>query len=89
MPNERFDGVLAGGITFQEIQTERTKQKLRIKAYRLRMNTPIIALLMQQTLNEVAPNLTLHEVKPDQINARNVILANVQNDQNLYQSSSY
>ena len=46
------------------------------------MNTPTtVALLMRQTLNEVAPNLVLHEVKPDQINARNVILANVQNDQ--------
>ena len=89
MPNERFDGVLAGGITFQEIQTEKDQTETKDQSLSIENEyTYIIALLMQQTLNEVAPNL-LHEVKPDQINARNVILANVQNDQNLYQSSSY
>ena len=61
-------------------QTENKDQSLSIEneyAY-------TVALLMRQTLNEVAPNLVLHEVKPDQINARNVILANVQNDQKTY-----
>lgn len=85
MPNERFDGVLAGGITFQEIQTEKDQTETKDQSLSIENEyTYIIALLMQQTLNEVAPNLTLHEVKPDQINARNVILANVQNDQKTY-----
>ena len=82
MPNKRFDGVLAGGITFQEIQTEKDQTETKDQSLSIENEyTYIIALLMRQTLNEVAPNLTLHEVKPDQINARNVILANVQNDQ--------
>ena len=85
MPNERFDGVLAGGITFQEIQTEKDQTETKDQSLSIENEyTYIIALLMRQTLNEVAPNLTLHEVKPDQINARNVILANVQNDQKTY-----
>ncbi|MCD5003499.1 DUF916 and DUF3324 domain-containing protein [Enterococcus saccharolyticus] len=83
MTKEKFDGVLAGGITFKERQKEEKEtndQGLSIKneyAY-------VIALLLRQNLNEVAPNLLLHEVEPGQINARNVILANVQNDTKTY-----
>ncbi|MDA3973107.1 DUF916 and DUF3324 domain-containing protein [Enterococcus thailandicus] len=85
MPKEMFDGVLAGGITFKEVQAEdqqkeKDEQGLSIK----NEYSYVVALLMRQNLNEVAPNLLLHEVKPGQINARNVILANIQNDQKTY-----
>ena len=90
MPKDRFDGVLVGGITFKEIVTEKDQTENKDQSLSIENEYAYtVALLMRQTLNEVAPNLVLHEVKPDQINARNVILANVQNDQNLYQSGSY
>ncbi len=82
MPKDRFDGVLAGGITFKEIVTEKDQTENKDQSLSIENEYAYtVALLMRQTLNEVAPNLVLHEVKPDQINARNVILANVQNDQ--------
>ena len=85
MPKDRFDGVLAGGITFKEIVTEKDQTENKDQSLSIENEYAYtVALLMRQTLNEVAPNLVLHEVKPDQINARNVILA-----KNLYQSSSY
>ncbi len=85
MPNDRFDGVMAGGITFQEIQPEKEQTENKDQSLSIENEyTYVVALLMRQSLNEVAPNLVLHEVKPDQINARNVILANVQNDQKTY-----
>lgn len=84
MPKTAFDGVLAGGITFKEIseneQNENNEQGLSIK----NEYSYVVALLMRQTENEVAPNLVLHEVEPGQINARNVILATLQNDQKTY-----
>ena len=85
MPKDRFDGVLAGGITFKEIVTEKNQTENKDQSLSIENEYAYtVALLMRQTLNEVAPNLVLHEVKPDQINARNVILANVQNDQKTY-----
>lgn len=85
MPKDRFDGVLAGGITFKEIVTEKDQTENKDQSLSIENEYAYtVALLMRQTLNEVAPNLVLHEVKPDQINARNVILANVQNDQKTY-----
>ncbi len=84
MPKTAFDGVLAGGITFKEIseneQNENNEQGLSIK----NEYSYVVALLMRQTENEVAPNLVLHEVEPGQINARNVILSTLQNDQKTY-----
>lgn len=84
MPEEKFDGVLAGGITFKEkVKDEKTdtkEQGLSIK----NEYSYVIALLMRQTLNEVSPNLNIIEIKPGQVNARNVILATIQNDQKTY-----
>ncbi len=85
MPGQPFDGVLAGGITFKEVldkekETGKTAQGLSIK----NEYSYVVALLMRQNFNEVEPRLLLGEVKADQINARNVILANVQNDQKTY-----
>ncbi|MBO0462417.1 DUF916 and DUF3324 domain-containing protein [Enterococcus sp. DIV1271a] len=84
MPKTIFDGVLAGGITFKEIteedQSGDDQQGLSIK----NEYSYVVALLMRQTENKVAPNLILHEVEPGQINARNVILATLQNDQKTY-----
>ncbi|MHC5269719.1 DUF916 and DUF3324 domain-containing protein [Enterococcus sp. LJL98] len=83
MPSDSFDGVIAGGLTFKEINEEKTEDKesgMTIK----NEYSYVVAVLMRQTLDEVAPNLTLKKVFPDQINARNAIISEVQNDQMTY-----
>ena len=86
MPNTPFDGVLASGITFKEETSDEGKrqddksQGLSIK----NEYSYVVALLMQQNKKKVEPNLLLKKVSPGQINARNVILVNLQNDQKTY-----
>lgn len=84
MPNESFDGILAGGILFKEEKEKPTsiesKQGLSIE----NDYSYVVGLLMRQNQTAVAPNLILREVKPGQVNARNAILANLQNDQRTY-----
>lgn len=86
MPDQAFDGVIAGGITFKEHQEAQTtatnEQKKGVSitneyAY-------VVALLLRQTTKKVAPEVVLHDVTPSQKNARNVILANLQNTQATY-----
>ncbi|WP_390888128.1 DUF916 and DUF3324 domain-containing protein [Enterococcus raffinosus] len=83
MPSTTFDGVIAGGITFEEEETSgkpTSNQGLAID----NDYSYIVALLLRQTKKDVSPNLVLHEVKPGQLNARNVIQATLQNDQMAY-----
>lgn len=83
MPSDSFDGLIAGGLTFKEINAENSEDDgtgMTIK----NEYSYVVAVLMRQTLNEVAPNLMLKSVFPDQINARNAIISEVQNDQMTY-----
>ncbi|WP_050444156.1 DUF916 and DUF3324 domain-containing protein [Enterococcus faecalis] len=85
MPTEKFDGVLAGGITFKEQINEKEHGASKDQGLSIRNEySYVVALLMRQSLTEVLPNLNLKEVAPGQINARNVILAKVQNDTKTY-----
>ncbi|MGM0238831.1 DUF916 and DUF3324 domain-containing protein [Enterococcus sp. AZ103] len=86
MPSENFDGVMAGGITFKEIKKDnKTADSSNDKGLAIQNEySYVVALLLRENTNEVAPNLKLHTVKASQVNARNVILANVQNDQATY-----
>lgn len=84
MPKEKFDGIIAGGISFKEHKdedkTSETSQGIAIK----NEYSFVVALLLRQNKNSVEPNLVLHNVKADQVNARNVIFATVENDQKTY-----
>ncbi|MBO0473887.1 DUF916 and DUF3324 domain-containing protein [Enterococcus ureasiticus] len=85
MPNEKFIGVLAGGITFKEVTEDTSPAKDNEKGLSIENEySYVVALLMRQNLNEIDPNLLLKDVGPGQINARNVILAGLQNDQKTY-----
>ena len=56
MPKDRFDGVLAGGITFKEIVTEKDRNRNKDQSLSIENEYAYtVALLMRQTLNEVAP----------------------------------
>lgn len=83
MPDEKFDGLIAGGLTFKELKKEAISEEESGMAI-LNEYSYVVAVLMRQTMNEVAPNLSLKKVFPDQINARNVIISTIQNDQMTY-----
>ena len=78
MPNDLFDGVILGGLYFKEKEVSREKGKsnnVQIEnkyAY-------VIGVMLRETNSKVKPDLKLNEVKPEQVNARNVVTANLQN----------
>ncbi|MGY3190508.1 DUF916 and DUF3324 domain-containing protein [Lysinibacillus sp. TE18511] len=85
MPEEEFDGILAGGITLEEKKTtskntEETTQGVSIEnryAY-------VVGITLQETDEIVKQDLQLHDVKAGQVNARNVINATLQNPTATY-----
>lgn len=86
MPDQAFDGVIAGGITLQEQQdskdtaTNEGDQGLSIEneyAY-------VVGIVLQQNENAIQPTLNMLDVFPDQLNARNVIQATLQNPEAMY-----
>lgn len=83
MPNESFDGQIAGGITFsKEGQNDKKADSEGITVKNTYSYT--IALLMKQNENEVSPDLKLTKISPGQINGRNVINVNLQNPTMAY-----
>ncbi|MGE7930826.1 DUF916 and DUF3324 domain-containing protein [Lysinibacillus xylanilyticus] len=85
MPEEEFDGILAGGITLEEKKTtlkntEETTQGVSIEnryAY-------VVGITLQETDEIVKQDLQLHDIKAGQVNARNVINATLQNPTATY-----
>ncbi|MEQ6357166.1 DUF916 and DUF3324 domain-containing protein [Lysinibacillus sp. M3] len=85
MPEEEFDGILAGGITLEEKKassknTEETNKGVNIEnkyAY-------VVGITLQETDEVVKQDLQLHDVKAGQVNARNVINATLQNPTATY-----
>lgn len=82
MPNENLQGLIAGGITFKEKQDTVKKSDKGISIDN--QYQYVIALLMRQRLDGVAPNLSLHDIIPTQVNSRNVMTANLQNSAMTY-----
>ncbi|GAB0169930.1 DUF916 and DUF3324 domain-containing protein [Lysinibacillus sp. CTST325] len=88
MPEEEFNGVLAGGITLEEKKespekTKDTNTGLSIEnkyAY-------VVGITLQETDEIVKQDLKLHDVKAGQVNARNVINATLQNPTATYLNS--
>lgn len=86
MPDQSYSGVIAGGLTFSEKENNSSAQDstnsngLAIKnkyAY-------VVALLMRQTKENGEPNLHLTQARSNQVNARNVIQAHLQNSAPVY-----
>ncbi|EKF51515.1 DUF916 and DUF3324 domain-containing protein [Lactococcus garvieae] len=78
MPATRFKGYMAGGLTYKEKQSE--KKTSDSKGISIQNEYAyVIALLMSQESEKVAPDLKLTKVAPGQVNYRNVINANLQN----------
>lgn len=86
MPEEDFQGVMAGGFTFKQETSETDKENtskdtsVSVKnEYRY-----VVALVMRQSEKEVTPSLKLNKIEAGQVNNRNVIKANLQNSKMSY-----
>lgn len=86
MPSTTFTGVLAGGFSFKEAQSETPSSDQSksgavsvINEYRY-----VVALLLRQNKTAVDPQLSLNNVAPAQVNSRNVIQANLSNGARAY-----
>lgn len=85
MPQTPFDGVIAGGITFQqEGQTEADNQAAAKGISVKNTYSYSIALLIRQNEKELPAQLKLHTIKAGQVNGRNVINVNLQNPEMAY-----
>ncbi|HHT7189466.1 TPA: DUF916 and DUF3324 domain-containing protein [Bacillus cereus] len=80
MPEEEFDGILLGGISLQEKEKEngnKAKDKKNVSIEN--RYSYVVGIVLNENDNAVEPHLELNEVAPGQMNARNVITANIQN----------
>lgn len=84
MPAEAFDGLIAGGITLQEHKEAADAHKKQQGLAITNEYAYVLGLVMRQNEQPVAPQLTLKDVVPSQLNYRNVILAQMHNDAATY-----
>ncbi|MBS7577963.1 MULTISPECIES: DUF916 and DUF3324 domain-containing protein [unclassified Enterococcus] len=88
MPNKAITGLIAGGITFKEKNTNQTTNNsdtTNTNGIALKNEVQYMdAILIQQNSDPVTPEIKINNVKAGQNNARNVILANLQNPTSTY-----
>lgn len=80
MPKQSYDGLILGGLHFSE--KEKSKGNSDSSSVQIQnLFAYVIGVSLRETETEVLPNLTLNEIQPSQVNYRNVIKANLQNNQ--------
>ncbi len=79
MPKQQFDGVILGGLHFSEKEDAGPAKKEDGSVQIKNKYAYVIGVLLRDTDKVVKPDLKLNEVEPSQINARNVVTANLQN----------
>lgn len=85
MPEEEFNGILAGGITLEEKETSSTNSQETTKGLSIENKYAyVVGITLQETVEVVTQDLLLHDVKAGQLNARNVINATLQNPTATY-----
>ncbi|OJG69367.1 hypothetical protein RV11_GL002886 [Enterococcus phoeniculicola] len=86
MPKDSFDGILAGGITFKEIVSEKAKTEKNEETGMAIKNEYAFAvgLVLKETDVEVKPDLNILEINASQVNVRNVINVGFQNPAPVY-----
>lgn len=79
MPDSRIEGMIAGGLTFEEKKAGETQQVSNQTGIKNKFSY-VIALLIQQELEILQdPELTIGKVAPTQLNAKSAISAEVRN----------
>lgn len=81
MPSQPFDGIILGGLTFQQKSSEVTQDASKAGTSVQNEYAYAVAVVLRETDTDVFPNLKLLTVKPGQENYRNVINTTIQNDQ--------
>lgn len=90
MPDRTFDGILAGGITIKEKDNSKSDSNTSSDTQGLAIQNKyayVVALLLNQNDQPVEAKLELNDVVPSQVNARNVINANLHNVKSDYINS--
>lgn len=78
MPENSFDGVLAGGLYLQEKPKEKAEGNIQ------HVFSREIAVVLRNKETQMKPELTLKKAAPTQVNQRNAILATLQNTSATY-----
>lgn len=81
MPSQLFDGIILGGLTFQQKSSEVTQDASKAGTSIQNEYAYAVAVVLRETDTDVFPNLKLLTVKTGQENYRNVINTTIQNDQ--------
>ncbi|MEH7451654.1 DUF916 and DUF3324 domain-containing protein [Gottfriedia acidiceleris] len=79
MPKQQFDGVILGGLHFREKENE---GQVKNKNESVQINNKyayVIGVVLRETDKVIKPDLKINDVMPTQVNARNVVSANIQN----------
>lgn len=85
MPDQEFNGVIAGGITLKEKKTGTTNSSSTEAGVAINNEfSYVVALLMRQNQTAVAADLKLNNVFADQVNYRNVITTALENPTATY-----
>ncbi|QCI86284.1 DUF916 and DUF3324 domain-containing protein [Vagococcus zengguangii] len=80
MPDIAFDGVIAGGLTFKEVNDDSEANESEEQGMAIENKFAYsVALLVRQNETSLASDLKLLDVRVDQLNARNVIYSDLQN----------
>lgn len=84
MPEKAYDGLLAGGIYFEEKNQNKEQSDKKSGMSIENQFSYVVAVLLNETDKEVTPEMALTKVEPGQVNARNVINSFLQNTQAAY-----
>ncbi|MUN75743.1 DUF3324 domain-containing protein, partial [Enterococcus casseliflavus] len=80
MPEETFEGFLAGGLRITEVKEEPEESATDEEGVAIKNEFAyVIGVVISNTRDSVQPDLNLQDVFADQLNYRNVISANLQN----------
>ncbi|EIL5148336.1 DUF916 and DUF3324 domain-containing protein [Listeria innocua] len=80
MPVESYDGIILGGLHFQEKKDEEKEKDTSKKEVQIKNEYAyVIGVKLTEKTTVVKPNLELNEIKPASRNYRNVVEINLQN----------
>lgn len=80
MPDETFEGFLAGGLRISEIKEEQEESSSNEEGVAIKNEFAyVIGVIVSNSRDSVQPDLDLLDVFADQLNYRNVISATIQN----------
>lgn len=80
MPEESFEGFLAGGLRISEVKEEQEEVDSNEEGVAIKNEfTYVVGVVLSNTRDSVQPDLELLDVFADQLNYRNVISATIQN----------